>query len=96
MQNVATLHSEIARRNIRGGVAFRMPHVQPRAGGVWKHIEDVIFLDRLGRHIAMAHGKGMLRRRGVAGVKGTKCLLRLPVLLPAGLDQVKRILSPHL
>ena len=43
----------------------------------------------------MPHGKGMPFRGPLTGVEGTECLLRLPVRLPLGLDQVERILSPN-
>ena len=41
MEDVVTLHAQIAAVNVGGGVALRMSNVQPGRGGIGKHVEDV-------------------------------------------------------
>ena len=41
MQHVEAARAAVARQNVRGRVAFRMPDVQSRAARIRKHVEDV-------------------------------------------------------
>jgi hypothetical protein len=41
----------------------------------------------------MAQAKGMALRHGIPGIKGAEGLVLIPMLLPFGLDEMKRILS---
>ena len=97
MQHIETGRPAIARQNVRGGVALRMPDVQPRAAGVGEHVENIKLRRQLrGRRRAghaMARGKGVRRRNGLAWIEGAERLLLVPGLLPLGLDEMKRILS---
>ena len=43
MQDVEAAHPLVAGQNVRRGIAFRMPYVQPGRTGVGKHVEDVVF-----------------------------------------------------
>ena len=96
MQNVAALGALVAGEDVGGGVAFRVANVEARAGWVGEHVEDV----KLRRGLAAGHhgfravslSERMTFGNHFAGVPGAKSLLVVPVLLPFGFDQVKRIL----
>ncbi len=42
MQHVEPAEPFVARVDIRGDIPQRMPHMQPRPGGIGKHVEDVV------------------------------------------------------
>jgi hypothetical protein len=75
-----------------------MADVQPRAGGVGKHVENVKFRRQFGSggflsSQPVALGKRVSGRDGFPRVESAKSLLLIPELLPFGLNQMKRILS---
>ena len=93
VQDVVAERAAVTGQNVRGGVAFRMPDVQPRAGRVGEHVEDVELGQLLRLGLAVALGEGMACGRHFARVPGAKSLLLVPLALPFGFDQVERILS---
>ena len=46
MQHVETAHPLETAENIRGGIAFRMPHVETCSAGIREHIQHIKFLFR--------------------------------------------------
>ena len=46
VQNILAQHSVVAREDIRGDVAQRVPHVQARPGRVGEHVLDVELVRR--------------------------------------------------
>ena len=70
-----------------------MADVQAGAGWIREHVENVGFRDLLRFEVFVPLCEWMLGIDFLAGIPGAKCLLRLPMLLPFGFDQMKRILS---
>src|SRR5439155_10452834 len=97
MEHVKTLGALVSRQNVRGGVAFGMPNMQPGPRRIREHVEDVIFRRKLfrapGRSFkTVAPGEWVSPRNYVAWIPRAKGLLFLPDLLPFRLNQMKRIL----
>ena len=46
VKDIEVIHPLVSRDDIRGGVAFRVPHVKSSSAGVGEHVEHVVF--RLG------------------------------------------------
>ena len=57
MQHVEAAHALVTGDDVRGGVAFGMPHVQPVAAGVGEHVQDVVL--RPGPVDVLGHAKGL-------------------------------------
>ena len=83
VQDVEALHSLVARQNVRGSVAFRVPDVQPRTRCVRKHIQHVVL--RLARIEAV-----------IAGVADVEGLVLFPIGLPLGLNFGRFVLTLRL
>src|SRR5258707_439231 len=69
-----------------------MPHMEARARRVGEHVEDVELGQSFGRRLAVPYSERMSRGRHFAWIPGAKRLLLVPVALPLGFDQMKRIL----
>ena len=93
VEHMEALRAFVAGEDVGGGVALRMADMQAGARRVGEHVEDVELgeLLRAGRGVAL--GERMAGGHGFAGVPGAKSLLLVPVALPLGFDQMKRILS---
>ena len=97
VQHVESGSAPVAGEDIRGGVAFRMTDMESGAGRIGEHVEDV----ELGRQVergggfvlqSMALAKWMSRGDAFTGRPGPESGLDVPLLLPFGLDQMKRVL----
>src|SRR6267142_6517009 len=93
MQNMQSLRSFVPREYIRRRVALRMPNMKSGPRRVGEHVEDVVFWEFARGRLAVALSKWMTDWHHFIRVPGAKSLLALPMALPFGLDQMKRILS---
>ena len=75
MQNIEAVHPQVAAVDVGGGVAFWMAHMQPGAGGVGEHIQNI----------------SAFLRRDAFIFCGFEGLIIIPELLPSGFYFVKRI-----
>ena len=78
VKHVEAVHALEARHNVRGGVPFRMSHMEARAAGIGEHVQ----------HVAL--GPGSVKSL-IPGVACLESLPFVPDLLPFGLKDVKRI-----
>src|ERR1035441_9797591 len=92
MQHIVAERTAIAGENVRGGVAFGVADVQSRARRVGEHVEDVELGHLFRSGVAVAFCKAMVGGHSLAGIPRAKRLLLVPLVLPLGLDQMKRIL----
>src|SRR4029434_2398418 len=75
MQHVATLVTLVPAQDVGGGVALRMADVQPRAAGIWGHVDAEEF--------------GLVRVEApLAGIDSAERLIALPARLPARLKEI--------
>ena len=95
VQHIEAAHSLVTGEDVGGGVALRMPDVQPGPGRVRKHVEDVIFRDVAGVRVRVSLVKRMVGGDAFAGVPRPERLAIMPMLLPLGLENLERILSAH-
>ena len=79
MQDVVAERAAIAGQNVRGGVAFRVPDMQPRAGRVGEHVEDVELGQLLRPGLGVALRKGMVGGHSFARVPRAKSLAARPI-----------------
>src|SRR6266850_5891147 len=87
------LSAFVTGENIRRRITLWMSDMQSGAGRVGEHIENVVFWQFAGWRLAVALSKRMVGWDRFIRVPGAKSLLALPMTLPFGLDQMKRILS---
>src|SRR5271166_3103027 len=92
MEHVQAPRALVAGQHVGGGVALGMAHMKANTGRVGKHVENVEFWQVLGRSIWVATREGMIGRNGFPRIPRAKSLLRLPMALPLGFDQMIRIL----
>ena len=78
VKDVEAVHALEARHDVRGGIPFRMAHVQARAAGVGEHVQHVVF----------GFGRVKAPFSGIAYFKGFPFV---PDLLPFGFKNVKGI-----
>src|ERR1035437_9646461 len=92
MQDIVAERAAIAGEDVRGGIAFRVTDMQPRARRVREHVEDIELgpLVRFGLRVALR--KAMIGGHRFARIPCPKCLVLIPMVLPLGFNQVKRIL----
>jgi len=78
MEDVFSVHTMVAGKDVGCCVAFGVPDVQSGAGGVGEHVQDVVFLFG-GIEV------------GVAGVGGAECFVLVPIILPFFFNDVMRV-----
>ena len=66
VQNIIPVHTQKTAVNVRGGIAFRVPHMKPVARRIRKHIQYV--------------GAPVFRKTGILG--RLKSLIFFPIFLP--------------
>ena len=92
MQDVVAERPAIAGQNIGGGVAFGVAHMQPRPRRIGEHIKDIKLGELLRPRRCMALSKGMAGRHAFPRVPRAEGRALIPLALPFGLNQMKRIL----
>src|SRR4029077_3531596 len=83
----------VTRENVCRGITFRMAHMEAFSRRVGEHIENVVFRQLVRRGLAMTLSEGVAAGHRFIRIPGAKSLFALPMALPFGLDQMKRILS---
>src|SRR5687767_21676 len=89
VEHVAASRPMVARQNIRGGVALRMPDMEAGARGVGEHVEDV----EPARESLVPAGKRVFARHGLSRVPSAESLLAVPELLPLLLNEIEGVLA---